>query len=237
MWTGTEYRSPGYTGQTDERGHALAVLFGLAKPEQWPAIRAVLAKQFHGSPYMEKYVLESLFQMNAADAALARMKTRYQKMVDSKYTTLWEGWGIGAEGFGGGSYNHGWAGGPLTLMMQYVAGVAPTAAGFATYQVKPQLGSLKRVNAGFDTVNGRIEVGLVRSPAKFTLKFTSPAKTTATVCIPLAELGLTTIQVQGKTLWQNGKAAGMIEGVTPVADVAGRTSFTVAPGTWEFEAQ
>jgi len=48
---------------------------------------------------MEKYVLESLFQMNDADAAIARMKTRYQKMVDSQYTTLWEAWGIGAEGF------------------------------------------------------------------------------------------------------------------------------------------
>ncbi len=236
LWTGTEYRSPGYQGETDERGHALAVLVGLATPEQWPAIKAVLAKQFHGSPYMEKYVLEALFQMNAADAALARMRTRYQKMVESKYTTLWEGWGIGAEGYGGGSYNHGWAGGPLTLMMQYVAGVAPTAAGFATYRVRPQLSKLKRVNAGFDTVNGRIEVGIVRSPESFKLKLTSPAKTNATVCIPLAELGLNTIQVQGKTLWQMGVAVERIEGVTPVADDTNRTSFTVAPGTWEFEA-
>ena len=236
LWTGTEYRSPGCQGETDERGHSLAVLFGLAKPEQWPAIKSTLTKQFHGSPYMEKYVLESLFQMNDADAAIARMKTRYQKMVDSQYTTLWEGWGIGAEGFGGGSYNHGWAGGPLTLMMQYVAGVAPTSPGFATYQVKPQLGGLHRVSAGFDTVKGRIEVEIVRRPENFQLKLTSPPKTTATLCFPVTELGLKTIQVRGKTLWQNGKAVGRVKGVAPTGEEAGHVCFTVAPGTWEFEA-
>ena len=236
LWTGTEYRSPGYQGETDERGHSLAVLFGLAKPEQWPAIKSTFTRAFHGSPYMEKYVLESLFQMNDADAAIARMKSRYQKMVDSNYTTLWEGWGIGTEGFGGGSYNHGWAGGPLSLMMQYVAGVAPTSPGFATYQVKPQLGRLHRVNAGFDTVKGRIEVEIVRGPDNLHLKLTSPKKTTATLCIPLAELGLKSVVVRGKTLWRNEKAAGPVEGITPVGEMAGHACFTVAPGTWEFEA-
>ena len=34
------------------------------------------------------------------------------------YTTLFEGWGIGQEGFGGGTINHAWSGGPLTLLSQ-----------------------------------------------------------------------------------------------------------------------
>ncbi|MEO7717489.1 MAG: alpha-L-rhamnosidase C-terminal domain-containing protein [Capsulimonas sp.] len=236
LWTGTEYRSPGYKGETDERGHALAVLFGLAKPEQWPAIKAVLAREFHGSPYMEKYVLESLFRMNDADAAIARMKLRYRKMVESKYTTLWEGWGIGAEGFGGGSYNHGWAGGPLTLMMRYIAGVSPTSPGFTTYDVIPQLGALNHVNASFDSVAGRIEVGIVRDAGKFHLKLTSPKKTTATVSIPMDEQGLKRIQVQGKTMWRNGRAAERVKGVTVIGESEGRLRLQVAPGTWEFEA-
>jgi alpha-L-rhamnosidase len=237
LWTGSEYRSPGYKGETDERGHGLAVLVGLAKPEQWPAIKSVLTSQFHDSPYMEKFVLEALFQINAPEAAITRMKLRYRKMVESKYTTLWEGWGIGAEGFCGGAYNHGWAGGPLTLMMQYVAGMAPTSPGFATYQVRPQLGGLNRVSAGFDTVKGRIEVDIVRRSENFRLRLASPEKTMATVCIPLAELGLNTIQLQGKTLWQAGKVVGQIEGVTWVGEDAGRACFTVVPGVWEFEVR
>src|ERR1035437_5721139 len=90
LWTGTEYRSPAYQGKTDDRGHGLAVVTGLANPEQWPAIKTVLSNSFHSGPYLEKYVLESLFQMDDADAALARMKQRYQKMVASEYSTLWE---------------------------------------------------------------------------------------------------------------------------------------------------
>ena len=56
---------------------------------------------------MEKYVLEALFQMGEPTFALERMKQRYTRMLDyAEYTTLFEGWGIGAEGFGGGTINH-----------------------------------------------------------------------------------------------------------------------------------
>jgi hypothetical protein len=67
-------------------------------------------------------------------------------MVESHLTTLWEGWGIGSEGYGGGSYNHGWASGPMTLMQEYVAGNAPLAPGFKSFAVLPDMGYLNRVN-------------------------------------------------------------------------------------------
>ena len=67
---------------------------------------------------MEKYVLEALCMMGYYEDALERMKKRYYDMVESDLTTLWEGWGIGSKGFGGGSYNHAWSGGPLTILSQ-----------------------------------------------------------------------------------------------------------------------
>jgi hypothetical protein len=237
LWNGKEYRSPGYTGKTDDRGHSVAVLFGLAKPEQYPAIREVFTREFHSSPYMEKYVLESLFHMNDADAALTRMKSRYKKMVDSELSTLWEGWGIGPEGYGGGSYNHGWAGGPLTLMMQYVAGVTPTTPAYATYQVRPQLGHLKRVRTVTSTLKGPIEVAIQRDNGRFQLKLVSPANTQATVCIPLVTYKLTAIRANGQPLWLNGKSNGQISGITPIGEVDGYVRFSVDPGVWAFEAR
>ncbi len=128
LWTGSEYRSPNYNGETDDRGHGLAVLAGLARPEQWPAITTVFTRCFQASPYMEKAILESPVSNGGYGSRVDRMKLRYSKMVESELSTLWEGWGIGPEGYGGGSYNHGWSGGPLTLMMQYIAGVAPNPA-------------------------------------------------------------------------------------------------------------
>ena len=231
LWTGTEYRSPAYQGKTDDRGHGLAVVTGLANPEQWPAIKTVLSNSFHSGPYLEKYVLESLFQMDDADAALARMKQRYQKMVASEYSTLWEGWGIGAEGYGGGSYNHGWSGGPLTLMMQYVAGIAPTSTGYATYHVQPQMGPLRDVRATVPTVNGAIEVEMHRQPGHFALSLTSPAGTRATVGIPCSAGD------SEKDVRVNGKSAGKVAGVEFLKRTGKYLQFEVIPGCWKFAVE
>ena len=224
LWTGTEYRSPAYKGKADDRGHGLAVVAGLANPEQWPAIKTVLSNSFHSGPYLEKYVLESLFQMDDADAALARMKQRYQKMVASEYSTLWEGWGIGAEGYGGGSYNHGWSGGPLTLMMQYVVGIAPASTGYATYHVQPQMGPLRDIRATVPTVNGVIEVEMHRQPGQFNLSLNSPAGTRATVGIPCSAGD------SEKDVRVNGKPASKVAGVEFLKRTAKYLHFEVIPG-------
>jgi hypothetical protein len=92
---------------------------------------------------MEKYILESFFVRNDIQGGLDRMKKRYTNMVESPLTTLWEDWEIG--GAGGGSINHGWAGGPLTLLSQYVAGISPLGAGWEKILVRPQLGTLEWV--------------------------------------------------------------------------------------------
>jgi hypothetical protein len=56
---------------------------------------------------MEKYVMESLFVMNEGAYAMQRYKERFHEMVvDPIHTTLYEGWGIAANGFGGGTTNH-----------------------------------------------------------------------------------------------------------------------------------
>jgi hypothetical protein len=230
LWQGTEYRSPGYTGKTDDRGHGLAALYGLATPDQWPGLKKVFTKSFEASPYMEKYLLEALFRMGDTDAALARLKTRYQKMVESELTTLWEGWGIGSEGYGGGSYNHGWSGGPLTLLGEDVAGIAPTTPGFATYQVKPQLGSLRRVRTGLDTVKGHIAVSIERTETEFHLTLSSPPDTLATVALPLAA----TVTCNGQVVWPASATTNLPPGLTPLGIDATHLRFTVSPGTWDF---
>ena len=229
FWNGSEYRSPGYTGKTDDRGHAMAVVFGLAKPEQWPAIKELFAREAHSSPYMEKFVLESLFLMNQPDAAFARMKHRYSKMVESPLSTLWEGWGVGAEGFGGGSYNHGWAGGPLTLMHEYAAGITPTSPAFATYSVKPQLGHLTKINCVSHTVKGLVEVTIQRDPKHYRLQLTSPPETTATVWIPQSNTSAAAVCI-------NGKSVADFPQIKTLPSADGCVKFLVPPGKWLFES-
>ena len=180
FWTGKEYRSPNYKGETDDRGQAMAVLAGFAKPEQYPLVLEVLKKERHASPYMEKYVGEALFVMGYPDVALQRTRERFADMVNYPgCTTLWEGWGIGKAGFGGGSVNHAWSGGTLTLLSQYVAGITPTEPGFKEFQIRPQMGDLTSAQVIIDTRYGFIKANFQRKGKKVRISFEVPESTTA----------------------------------------------------------
>ena len=182
FWQKNKYRSPGYKGQTDDRAHAMAVIAGLAKPAYYPAIKAVLETQYHASPYMEKYVLESLYLMEAPGQSIGRMKKRWAEQLDSPITTLWEGWGIGKKGYGGGTYNHAWSGGPLTILSQYAAGIAPVEPGFKRFSVTPQFGPLKEIRTTVPTQFGNIRFSAERLGNRhIQLDLTVPKGTTADV--------------------------------------------------------
>ncbi|MDR0705875.1 MAG: hypothetical protein LBF88_12955 [Planctomycetaceae bacterium] len=180
FWNGNEYRDPQYKGQTDDRANAMAVISGLADKEKYPAIREVLMKQKHASPYMEKYVLEALFKMGYENDAFARMKERFKKMVEHPdYTTLWEGWGIGKEGFGGGTTNHAWSGGGLTLLSQYAAGVTNRLN--QEFTICPQPGPLKWIKSKTPTLHGDLLVEIERKDQKMKIKITMPKGTKGTL--------------------------------------------------------
>lgn len=231
FWNGTSYRDPGYKGATDDRAQGMAVVSGIAGADKHAAIQQVLAGSFHASPYLEKYVLESLFQMNQPAKALERMRNRYKEMVESETSTLWELFSRA------GTLNHAWTGGPLTLMHEYVAGVVPTSPGYATYQVKPMPAGLARIETGFDTVKGRIGLKIARQADRFHLALESPAGTRATVFIPLRELGLGAVRVGQTTVWLQGRAAGSVDGLEAGPPVNGFATFIVGPGSWKFEAR
>lgn len=182
FWTGSCYRSPGYEGETDDRAQAMAVLSGLASADKYPALIEVFRKACHASPYMEKYVLEALCEMDAADLALERMRRRYARMLDyAEYTTLFEGWGIGSEGFGGGTINHAWSGGPLTVLSQLICGIEPAEPGFRVFTVNPRLGSLSEASAEVPTHWGTIRVDLRKKGRKLDVTLQVPEGTRARV--------------------------------------------------------
>lgn len=183
-WTGTCFRSPGYKGETDDRSQAMAVVSGLATVDKYPALTKVFKKEYHASPYMEKYVLEALFRMKQSTFAIERMKQRYGKMMSYPYTTLFEGWDVGPGGFGGGTINHAWSGGPLTVLSQKLCGIEPTSPGFETFKVVPDLGSLKEASATVETQYGIIRVDIKKKDSKLSINLEVPEGTSAKVILP-----------------------------------------------------
>lgn len=233
FWNGKSYRSPDYEGETDDRCHALAVVSGLAESEKYDAIRKVLKTEYHASPYMEKYVLEALYIMRFEEDAIQRMKDRFKDMVDHPFTTLWEDWRVG--GSGGGTVNHAWSGGALTILSQYAAGVAPEKIGYEVYHIMPQMGPIKHIKTTVPSVKGDIRIELEKSDISFGLKLISPASTTAIIGIPKTK-EIENIFANNASLWDSGQVACSCEGVEFAGEDKYYYKFSVKPGNWAFSA-
>jgi hypothetical protein len=175
FWRGKEYRSRDYKGDTDDRANAMAYLSGLAGLRHHDDICHVLSHHHNASPGMEKYILEAQCRMGQPGAAQARIKKRYKTMVESPLTTLWEFWDLS------GSYNHPWAGGVLTVLSQYIAGITPTAPAWERFEIQPRLGDLKSIDATVPTTKGPIRVSIRRDEKKITLKLDAPPGTSGRV--------------------------------------------------------
>ena len=214
----------------DDRANAMAVIAGLAKPEQFLGIRKVLKNQMFASPYMEKYVLEALCKMGFDTLALERMRNRYSEMVQSPYSTLWEVW----SGLKGGTINHGWNA-PNTILSQYIAGLYPLQPGWSSFQVMPQMGNLEQVSQTVPTINGDIKVNHTVTDDSFEMKLSSPYGTKAIIGIPKKQK-VNLIQVNGKTIWKNRKYNNKVKGILGAGEDNDFIKFSVEEGNWQFNA-
>lgn len=188
FWKGNEYRSYHYKDDKDDRGQALAVVAGLADTDKYKAIYKLLKTQEYASPYMEKYVCEALFLMGKSKYGLERLKKRFQPMVDNKeHTTLFEGWGVGKNGYGGGSTNHAWSGGGLTILAQYVCGLYPLEPAWKKFRVKPDLGGLGFAETSNETIAGKVAVKVSKTKLGLKIALTVPEGSEALVYIPVKE--------------------------------------------------
>ncbi len=174
-WKGDKYRSDDYTGQDDDRVQAMAIVSGLASPDKYAALVDVIDREYHATTYMQRYVLEALFIAGEPDKALDRMRKLYPTVMAEGGTTLWEHWNFE------GTNNHAWTGGGIIELGSRVAGIKPVEPGYKVFSVTPQMGSLKKVEAGFDTVSGKIEVSLEKKGKRINAVITVPEGTTAIV--------------------------------------------------------
>lgn len=200
-WNGYAYRHPEYQGETDDRVQALAVITGIASSDKYDKILQLFKSQWHASPYMEKYVMEALFQMGYGDYALERAQKRYGPMVnDSLHTTLFEGWDINNNAFGGGTTNHAWSGGPLTVIAQYLCGIRPLEAGYKTFAINPQPATFHQASITVPTVAGMIGSSWKISNGTFDWIISIPKATKAYVTLPTTDMSC--VMVNGKPMRQ-----------------------------------
>ena len=227
------YYSNVSNGKPDDRAQAMAVYAGLADPARYPRLVEIIKNTQNASPYVEKYVLESLYMMGYADVAIERTLDRYGVMLSDSHPTLYESFstkGLSGNGNGTATRNHAWSGGPLSLTYMYIAGITSTGAGFKTFRIRPQLGSLNNVSAKTETMYGYITV----NATKTSLAVTVPAGTTAEICVPRLD-GATTIKLGGVVVYDNGSpTASLPTGVSYSGEDTDYVFFTVKAGSYSF---
>ena len=235
-WTGKCYRSPNYKGKDDDRVQALAVVSGIAGKDKYPELLEIFLTEEHCSPYMEKYIFEAMMIMGYEQEAQARHKKRFSLMVNSPLTTLFEGWGDGKESYGFGTVNHGWSGGGYTVLAQYICGVAPLTAGFKTFSVLPQPGSIDQASLSFPTVAGKISTSYKNGDCEFNLNVEVPASTVAFLGVP--EKDYKRIKINNTLVWKNGKYLLNIIAKHPDKEISDKhIVFEVQPGNYSVVAK
>ncbi len=228
LWKNGEYRSETYTGETDDRTQALAVVAGLADEAKFPEILQKLKTQKFASPYLEKYVLEALFIMGYEEYGLQRMKERYSEMInDPARTTLYELWNIGS-----GSVNHAWSGGGLTILSQYVCGVYPVEAAWKTIRIRPQMGSLTYAATENTTVNGKFSVEINKSNGKYRIHTLLPQESNAIVMIPVS---YKKINLNNHLIWNGKEKRNQWSEYLGIDN--GYHTFKIKSGNWNFVAE
>jgi len=194
--------------------NAAAIISGAARPDQYDAIwknalSTVGTSSTKGlivSPYYNYYVIAAMAKMNHRPEALRWIRQYWGGMIDEGATSFWEAydthWPTGnphvslqADGSTGYfvSLAHGWSSGPTSWLMEEVLGIRPTAAGFRTATLRPDLAGLAWARGTEPTPHGPIAIDL--KPARITV--TLPAGIELSVLVPVTP-GHSSILLDGK---------------------------------------
>ena len=144
------------------------------------------------TPYMRFYELEALCAMGEQPFVLNEMKNYWGGMLQLGATSFWEEYNPtkkGAEHYAmygrefGKSLCHAWGASPIYLLGKYYLGVKPLSAGYATYEVVPNLGGLQWMEGKVPTPEGEIllkvstkQISITGAAGTGVLKFKSKSK-------------------------------------------------------------
>ena len=195
LWTENGFKSDDVK-KPDDRANALAVLSGLAEKEQYDIITNVLTSTQNASPYMEYYVLEALCKMGKYEEANDRIKDRYNDMMSEDYSTLWEFWDSWR-----GTRNHAWSGGPLVIMSNHFAGIAPIEAGYEKVKIDPQYNLSEKINCTVPSIKGLITLNYKKNSEKSVINITLPQDMKAVLYVPTDAV----VNINSELYYQNGE--------------------------------
>jgi len=218
--------------------NALALVLGIAEPENRDKVLASLVRDVERSDYGItagdvgfRFLLQALAQGGRSDVIYKMInqddKPGYGYILKKGATSLTEAW----DANNNSSHDHFMLGQIIEWFYKDLVGIDtdPAAPGFKRILIKPQpVGDLKWAQAGYDSIHGKISVRWENAADKFSLKVTIPANITATVFVPAKS---------AEQVTESGKPAGQANGVKFLRQEGDRAVFAVESGQYDFQAR
>jgi len=223
--------------------NSMAILSGAATPAQVPAIWSTVLTQTADAsfreppitPFYNYYVLSAMASSGHRTEALAWIRKYWGGMVREGATSFWEAYdthwptnnphvSLQADGTSGYyvSLAHGWSSGPTSWLMEEILGIHPTAAGFRTATLRPDLAGLTWARGKEPTPHGPIAIDLKPNHTIVTL----PAGVELSVLVPISP-GHSSILLNGKPVTPS-----------PLSEDGTRATVVLSqPGTYTLETQ
>ncbi|HEX5165711.1 MAG TPA: amylo-alpha-1,6-glucosidase [Thermomicrobiales bacterium] len=212
-------------------GNALAVLYGIASPEQartvldylqrtmWTPFGATNVDVPYGTnlihdkriwPFMGYFEVEARFAAGDDARAYDLLRREWGQMLNSDpASTMWE-W-MRADGSienGFTSLAHAWSGGVTASLTEHTLGIQRTGPQFATFDAIPSPGDVGWAKGRVPTSRGNIDVSWTASDGVFAETLTVPGGSRARAGVPL--LGRQpVVQIDGRVVWDGRGSVGM----------------------------
>jgi alpha-L-rhamnosidase len=155
------------------------------------------------SVYAAQWLLDALYLNGRPEAALALMTATHDRswyhMILSGSSMTWEAWDHRYKN--NLDWNHAWATAPLNVVARFILGVQIVTPGAAKIRIRPQPGSLKRIEGTVPTVRGFVAVELNVEPGvSARLRVEIPGNMRAELCVPSPGLAAPKVMLDGRVI-------------------------------------
>jgi hypothetical protein len=168
----------------------LAVLYDLAPSQRHAAIveKVLAEKPLNTQPWFMHWVFQAIDHAGLFDRYGTRQMRRWRIVPETQ--SFYEMWN-------GGDLSHGWCSTPLVQMSSRILGVTPTAPGFKTMAIRPQLCDLTWAKGKVPSPLGDVQVSWALNDGKLTLDVTVPAGAEAEIALPVSRFEKSVVTLAG----------------------------------------